>query len=283
MLPLLARPHRSPAATLPAGGVFDGVATHVYPVFTPDHRPVRKAHVGEVLLASQPRRKRSVTQMLTSFVVHAAVIYAAVTVTKGAVAQVRNVMADTMLIQLIRPEAKPEPPPPEQEQQVVVSVNPPPKGFQTIAVVTEVPEGIPPVDLSQRVLDARDFTGRGVEGGIFRGVEGGTGKVLDDQPSGVRYYSEMELDEPARALEQPSPRYPPAMQAAGLEGFVLLEFIIGTDGQAEPNSIKVVQSSHREFEKSAIETILKSRFSPAKLAGEKVRQLARQKLSFRIS
>jgi len=166
---------------------------------------------------------------------------------------------------------------------VVVSVNPPPKGFQTIAVVTEVPEGIPPVDLNQRALDARDFSGRGVEGGIFKGVEGGTGKVLDDEPGNVKYYSELELDEPARALEQPSPRYPPAMQAAGLEGFVVLEFIIGTDGQAEPASIKVIQSTHKEFERSAIETILRSRFSPAKLAGEKVRQLARQKLSFRIN
>ena len=54
------------------------------------------------------------------------------------------------------------------------------RGFQVIDAIGAIPTDIPPVDPNMRAIDARDFTGRGVEGGVGWGVVGGKGPA--DQP-----------------------------------------------------------------------------------------------------
>ncbi len=71
---------------------------------------------------------------------------------------------------------KPPPPPRAPPENAIVSANPPPQGFQTVMPPTEIPTEIPPVNLNER-FDPKDFTGKGVEGGIAAGVAGGTGPV----------------------------------------------------------------------------------------------------------
>jgi len=91
-----------------------------------------------------------------------------------------------------------------------------------------------------------------------------------------------EVDIPAAAIHQPSPRYPPALQLAGIEGRVLVEFIIDTTGHLEPGSAKVLASTHRGFEPAALETLERSLFRPARIAGRAVRQRTLQAMGFRI-
>ena len=90
------------------------------------------------------------------------------------------------------------------------------------------------------------------------------------------------VDEPAVVVHQPSPRYPPALQQAGREGRVLVEFIIDTTGHLEGASLRVLESSHPGFEAAAGETIRRSVFRPAKVRGEPVRQRTIQAVTFRI-
>ena len=91
-----------------------------------------------------------------------------------------------------------------------------------------------------------------------------------------------EVDIPAAAIHQPSPRYPPALQLAGIEGRVLVEFIIDTTGHLEPGSAMVLVSTHRGFEPAALETLERSLFRPARLAGRAVRQRTLQAIGFRL-
>ena len=91
-----------------------------------------------------------------------------------------------------------------------------------------------------------------------------------------------DVDIPAAALHQPSPRYPPALQLAGIEGRVLVEFIIDTTGHLEPGSVKVLTSTHRGFEPAALETLERSLFRPARISGRAVRQRTLQAIGFRI-
>jgi protein TonB len=92
-----------------------------------------------------------------------------------------------------------------------------------------------------------------------------------------------DADQPASIVHQPSPRYPPALQRAGIEGTVLLEFIIDPGGHPEPASLRVIERTAPGFDAAALETITRSLFRPARLRGRVVRQLTRQLVVFRIA
>ena len=123
----------------------------------------------------------------TSLLMHVSAAALAVMVTRAALESPPAEMRDSPVM-LFVPKAPEPPPPPEVKPEpapAVVVTEPPPKGFQTVAILSDIPDVIPPVDLTERALDPRDFTGRGVEGGLATGVVGGTGKV--DGWSGDRF------------------------------------------------------------------------------------------------
>jgi len=230
--------------------------------------------VFENLLESKAKKQRTVGQSTASVILHGLIIVAAVKATQAGAEGVKDKPVDTTMVFLKPPEAPPPPPPPEQ----VVLTNPPPKGFQTVVAPTDIPKDIPPIDLKQKAFDPKDFTGKGVEGGIGTGVAGGTGPV--DVKADV--FTEAELDDPVQALNIPTPRYPPVLQSAGIAGSVDVQYIVDTTGHAEPPSFKVLKSTHQAFEEPAREAIMKGVFKPAKFRGRLVRQLVQQRVSFKI-
>lgn len=92
-----------------------------------------------------------------------------------------------------------------------------------------------------------------------------------------------EVDDPAVAIHQPSPRYPPVLQQAGIEGRVLVEFVIDTSGHMEGSSLRVLESSNPGFDAAAGETVRHSVFRPARVRGMPVRQRTVQSIVFRIA
>jgi len=157
----------------------------------------------------------------------------------------------------------------------VVAANPPPKGFQTVVAPTDIPKDIPPIDLNEKPFDPRDFTGKGVEGGLGTGVVGGSGPVTGE------VFLEAQLDDPVQVISQPQPRYPPVLASAGITGRVEVQFIVDTTGHVEGNSLKIMKTSHPAFGEPTREAILKSVFKPAKFKGRPVRQLVQQAVSFK--
>lgn len=232
----------------------------------------------ENLIESKPQKKRSLGQTFVSLLVHAAVIFAAVKVTTGAAETIREIVADTTMVFLKPPPPPPPPPPDQPPPDVIVSANPPPKGFQTVVAPTDIPKDIPPIDLNEKPFDPRDFTGKGVEGGIAAGIVGGTGPV---EVSG-EVFLEAQLDDPVQVISIPSPRYPPVLQSAGIAGRVELQYVVDTTGHAEPNSFKVLKTTHPAFVEPAKEAISKGVFKPAKFKGQAVRQLVQQAISFKV-
>lgn len=229
------------------------------------------------LIESQPKRERTIGELAVSFIVHGVLIAGAAMATKGAAETVRAIVEDTTSF-LLKPPPPP-PPPPDQPPppDVVVSANPPPQGFQTIVPPKEIPTNIPPVNLTEK-FDSKNFSGKGVEGGIATGVVGGVGPVITGEVFTVN-----QIDDPAQYLSGPDPRYPTALKAASIEGVVTLEFIVSAEGRVEGGSIKVISSSHKSFEEPAVETVRKSIYKPARVAGSAVRQLVRQAVRFTIT
>jgi len=232
--------------------------------------------VFENLIESKTKSQKTFGQTLLSFAIHGLIIFGAVKATQGVAETIKEKPVDTTMVFLKPPEPPPPPPPPPEN--VVVAQNPPPKGFQTVVAPTDIPKDIPPIDLKEKAFDPKDFTGKGVEGGIASGIAGGTGPV--DVKAEV--FTEAQLDDPVQAITQPTPRYPPVLQSAGIAGRVELQYIVDTTGHAEPSSFKILKSTHQAFEEPAREAIMKSVFKPAKFRGRPVRQLVQQAMSFKI-
>lgn len=91
------------------------------------------------------------------------------------------------------------------------------------------------------------------------------------------------VDQPVRLLHHPAPVYPAALRAAGLAGLVEVEFVVDTAGRVEPDSWRVLSTSHDLFGLAARQALLRARFEPAMAGGRKVRQLVRQPLRFQLN
>lgn len=239
----------------------------------------------DVLIASGAHLELRPRWVTTSVLTHALLITLAVMATR-AVLDAPPVTAPDSAILLFVPKP-PSPPPPEVKRESppsVVVAEPPPKGFQTVAALTDIPKVIPPVDLSQRPLDPRDFTGRGVEGGVAEGVVGGTGRVDTGRGGELNAIYEATTDderfEPAILVLQPAPRYPRALETLGIEGQVMVEFVIDTTGRVQPPTIRILKSTHPDFAAAARGAVAGAIFRPAHLSAHAVRQLTRQSIRF---
>jgi TonB family protein len=230
--------------------------------------------VFENLIESKPHKQRTLSQTVVSLLLHGVLIFGAIKATQGVAETIRDRPVDTTMV-FLKPPEPPKPPPEQPPPDVIVAANPPPKGFQTVIAPTDIPKDIPPIDINEKPFDPRDFTGKGVEGGIGTGVVGGTGPVTGE------VFLEAQLDDPVQVISQPTPRYPPVLASAGITGRVEMQFIVDTTGHVEASSFKVMKTSHPAFAEPAREAILKSIFKPARFKGRPVRQLVQQAVSFK--
>lgn len=229
------------------------------------------------LVESRPKRRSKSGALFTGFgsiVFHGLVIIGGVIATAGAAEKIASAPKETTMVYIDEPKEQPkEEEPPEP---VVASLNPPPKGFQVIAAPVDIPTEIPPVNLEQR-FDPRDYSGVGVEGGVFKGVEGGTGPVDLSQ-----VFTEAVVDERPERLSCPQPEYPRMLRQAGIEGVVTLQFVVGIGGRVESNSVKVVQSDHKAFEGPAKDAIGRCLFRPGRVRGQPVKVLVHMPFNFNL-
>lgn len=226
------------------------------------------------LIESKPKRgyKSVFGNGVLSMVIHGGLIYGGIVATAHAGQAIEERIHQIAVTMQAPEQPKNEPPPPEQ----VATVNPPPKGFQTLSIPVNIPVDIPPP--TNQNFNAADFSGVGVEGGIARGVEGGTGPVISDQP-----YLEAVVEERPDLISHPPSRYPEILRQAGIEGRVLVEVVIDTLGRAERGSIRILSSTHQLFDAPARETVANSVYRPGRIAGRAVRVRVQVPLNFSIT
>lgn len=254
----------------------------------------------DILVASKPRRQARPGAIAVAALTHVFVLGLCVVGTRAPVRKVAQVVDDTTLIFLPRlePAAVDQPVPRAgrggpggaggEGGVLILSANPPPRGFQSVGIVASVPTSLPPVNADERILDPRDFTGRGVEGGVGWGVVGGTGSPDQPMPEGapgeMLYAAEFKdvRFSPAELVIAPSFTYPRMLREAAIPGRVELQFIVDTTGLVEPGSVVVLATTHEAFTESAKEGLLLARFQPARYGDLPVRQLSRLPVNFRI-
>jgi periplasmic protein TonB len=230
------------------------------------------------LLESKPQKAKRGGAGVVSIVLHTALITAAAVATAGAA--IKSTKEKEEKIQFAE-APKPEPPPPPKQAPPPPDVTvapPPPKGFQVLTAPVNIPDVLPTVDLTKKVTDEADFSGKGVAGGVAKGKEGGTG-VATDQP-----YFDFQVEKQAGpAPGSPPPEYPDMLRSANVEGEVLAQFVIDTTGRADVSTFKVLKSTNDAFTDAVKRALPRMKFFPAEIGGRKVKELVQEPFAFNLN
>jgi TonB family protein len=104
------------------------------------------------------------------------------------------------------------------------------------------------------------------------------------EPADGAPFDALEVDTPASAMGGgPVPEYPARLRAARVEGEVVAQFVVDAQGNAIPNSIRIVSATNDLFSESVRATIPRMKFSPGRLRGKPVQQTVQQLFVFRLS
>ncbi len=257
------------------------------------------------LLESKRTKKKSFSGTLFSIVLHSAIVVLVVFATaRAGVKHEKSKAEKVSYVEMKKKdppppeEKKPEPPKPKVKKAVapkVVSVPrlpkevpiAPPKGFQVLQPPVNISVNLPKIDLSAKVTDASDFTGKGVAGGTGSGVAGGTGdassKGTDAGIDANKVFKEFEVESPAEKIGGPSPVYPEGLRSSGIEGEVMVQFVVNESGRVEPGTVKILQSSNAAFTAAVKAALPQMRFSAARVGGQKVQQLVQLPFEFHLN
>src|SRR5215207_1177147 len=233
------------------------------------------------LIESKPKKQRTTGGLVISGILHAILGTAAVYGTLQAKEQVEKLKAEK--VEFVDMKKK-EPPPPKEEPKPipkeVVVAPPPPKGFQVLTAPIKIPDVLPDIDLSKKVTNEEDFTGKGVAGGIAKGVVGGTPTPVNDNQT----YFEFQVEKQVSVTpDNPRPRYPDMLRSSNVEGEVLAQFVVDTTGRADMSQFKVLKSTHDMFTSSVKAVLPNMKFYPAEVGGRKVKQLVQMPFQFSLT
>jgi protein TonB len=229
------------------------------------------------LLESKPKKQKMSGGTLFSIVFHSVVIVLAVIATANAgIKNDKNKAEKVQFVEMKKqepPKPKEEPPPPKD----VVMKAPPPKGFQVLRAPVDIPIKIPEIDLSKKVTNEEDFSGRGVKGGIAKGVEGGTPHNVNEP------YYEFQVEKPVVQIPgSATPRYPEVLRSSGVEGEVQAQFVVNEEGRADVSTLKILKATNDLFSSAVRNALPQMRFYAAEVGGKKVKQLVQQTFQFRL-
>jgi TonB family protein len=79
-----------------------------------------------------------------------------------------------------------------------------------------------------------------------------------------------------------APAYPSDMLAQRVPGYVAVRFVVDTSGKVDMTTVQVMLASRSEFTRAVRDALPGMRFTPAKMGGERVRQLAEQMFRFEL-
>jgi protein TonB len=259
--------------------------------------------------------KRSASGTIFSIILHVMVVFLAVFATANAgTRKPERTKAENLRFMEVK---KPDPPPPPKKEvlpppkvkketpkpktpeppkpklvveQPKVEAPAPPKGFQIVPPPVAVPTKIPTVDLSKAVTNENDFSGKGVAGGTANGVKGGTGDAdSKGKDAGVKPeeehhgpYMEFQVEKPVERIGGEAPEYPSQLKDSGVEGTVMVQFVVNESGRAETGTLKVLSSSNPAFTAAVKEALPRMKFSAAQIWGKKVSQLVQMPFQFHL-
>lgn len=259
------------------------------------------------LLESKPHKQKSAGGTIFSVVFHSAIIFFAVYATARAGVDKDNEKREQK-VNFVTMKKKPPPPPeikknepppppkvkkpppktehtPEPLPPVPKAEIAPPMGFQVLKAPVNVPVELPKVDLSAKVTNEADFSGKGVAGGSASGKEGGTGEkaggAVGVDPN--KAYMDFQVEEQVSPISGTHVDYPESMRSSGVEGQVDAQFVVDENGRVQGGTFKVMNSPNAAFVDAVKRALPGMRFKPAKIGSTKVSQVVQQSFKFKLT
>jgi protein TonB len=260
-----------------------------------------------ILLESKPRKQRKSGGTIFSVLLHSLIVFFAVYATaRAGIPEVSEERAEKVTFvktkapepaPVVEKKAEPEPPKPQPKPKAQpkpaspLPVAPkaeiaPPKGFKVLEAPINIPTEIPKIDLSAKVTNEADFSGRGVAGGSSTGVEGSMGSREGAAGGSVdanKNYAEFEVEQQVRAISGTIVDYPENMRTSRAEGQVFAQFVVDANGRVETGTFKVLESTNPAFTAAVKGALSRMRFRPAQIGNTKVSQVVQQAFVFRLN
>lgn len=229
----------------------------------------------DTLLESRALAERTTAGSAASLIAHVTLIALAVMATHRTAAAALD--PEPEVVRLFVP--RDPPPAPAEPPRVHTDAPPPPRGFQILVAPVEIPTVLPNIDLSRPITNDADHTRRnGVPGGT---ADGDTTSRRQPRRDATLY--EFQVEKPAALVPGfGTPAYPDALRESGVEGEVLVAFVIDTTGRADMSTLKVMRSAHPLFTDAVRAALPRMRFLPAEVGGKKVKQFAQMPFAFRL-
>ena len=256
------------------------------------------------LFESRPRKKRVTGGTIASVLVHSAIVLLAVFATarasavkdEGPLAQKVNFVKTAEPPKPVEKKPDTPPPPPKAKKPAIKhhTASPlppgpkaeiaPPKGFKVLQAPLTISNRIPDIDLSAKVTNEADFSGKGVRGGSSTGVEGSNG-TKEGAAGGVdtnKNYAEFEVEREVSPISGTNIPYPEGMRSSGIEGKVLAEFVVNENGRVETGTFKILDSTNEMFAQAVRSALSRMRFRPAQIGKTNVSQVVQQAFVFQL-
>ena len=149
----------------------------------------------------------------------------------------------------------------------------------SLAALAKLPPVPMETDLTSRITSESDFgevdTGKLVDASAMYALThpGKHGAYAQDAVERIAW--------PHR--DNPRPRYPAELQRAGVEGTLLVQFVVDSTGRVDEKTLTFPNDAQPGFLRAVRDALVRSRFFPAELAGLHVRQLVQQQFTFVIA
>ena len=268
-----------------------------------------RPHMMTTLLESKPHKQKSAGGTIFSVVFHSAILLLAVFATARAGIDKDNEKREQKVrfVEMKKKEPPPpevkkeEPPPPprvKKQPPKVTEYTPkplppapkeeiaPPKGFKVLEAPVTVPVELPKIDLSAKVTNESDFSGKGVKGGSASGKEGSTGDNEAGKAASAidpnKAYMDFQVEEQVSAISGTHVDYPESMRSSGVEGQVDAQFVVDEHGRIQSGSFKVLNGANAAFVAAVKAALPQMRFKPAQIGGTKVSQVVQQSFKFKL-
>ena len=207
-----------------------------------------------------PRRR----PVLLALVAHVLVIGVAVGGTSSTPEAALGVPRDTIRFEMIEPAA-----PPESDFRPDAFLPRPPE-------VTEAPFDGP--ELPAPILSFRGASGPADMSRFLPRPHRGT--IAAPIDSARMVFNSVEVDQLPELVRELRLRYPAGLDRAGVSGVVRVEYVVGTDGRVNPESVRVLSTTHPDFFLAARVALRDARFKPARRGGRSIAVLVQQTIRF---
>lgn len=226
----------------------------------------------ETLLESKPKGSRFTGGAIASVTTHTALIAAAVFATAQARVQPRAAA------EIVRPVYFPQATPQVRVARSTPATPPlPTDGHRMIFVGPHIDVAIPSIDITTVVSKPGDFSSAST--GAIR-----SGAVESTAPGDGSPFRADQVDRQVGLIPGVRPPvYPEVLRSAGIEGKVLVEFVVDERGEPVQGSIRIVHSDNDLFADAVRVALGRLRFTPAEVGGKKVSQLVQMPFVFTLN